>query len=70
MRTGDVYSFSPDGRWSFLGRSNDMMKIGGIWVSPAEVENVLLRHPDVLEAAVVGSNTADGLETEVAFVVP
>jgi benzoate-CoA ligase len=46
-----------------------MLKVGGIWVSPAEVENVLLGHPDVLEAAVVGARTDDGLETAVAFLV-
>jgi len=70
LRTGDVYTRSADGYWTFLGRNNDMMKVGGIWVSPAEVENVLLSHPDVSEAAVVGSHTTDGLETAVAFVVP
>ena len=70
LRTGDVYTRSEDGYWRFLGRNNDMMKVGGIWVSPAEVESVLVEHPDVLEAAVVGGRTADGLETAVAFVVP
>jgi benzoate-CoA ligase len=47
-----------------------MIKAGGIWVSPAEVEGVLLEHEDVLEAAVVGGRNADGLEVTVAFVVP
>jgi benzoate-CoA ligase family protein len=70
LRTGDVYARSADGYWTFLGRNNDMMKVGGIWVSPAEVENVILTHPDVSEAAVVGSRTAEGLETAIAFVVP
>ncbi len=70
IRTGDFYAVSPDGYWSFLGRDNDMIKVSGIWVSPAEVENILISHPAVLEAAVVGSYTADGLETEVAFLVP
>ena len=70
MRTGDVYTRSPDGYWTFLGRNNDMIKAGGIWVSPAEVENVVLSHPDVSEAAVVGTRNADGLEMVVAFVVP
>jgi len=69
LRSGDVYSRSADGYWTFLGRNNDMLKVGGIWVSPAEVENVLLAHPDVLEAAVVGDRTDDGLETAVAFLV-
>lgn len=70
LRTGDVYTRSTDGYWTFLGRNNDMIKAGGIWVSPAEVENVLIEHPDVLEAAVVGGRTPDGLETTVAFIVP
>jgi benzoate-CoA ligase len=47
-----------------------MIKAGGIWVSPAEVESVLVEHPDVLEAAVVGARNVDGLETTVAFLVP
>ena len=64
LRTGDVYTRSDDGYWTFLGRNNDMIKAGGIWVSPAEVESVLVEHPDVLEAAVVGASTADGLETD------
>lgn len=70
LRTGDVYVRSEDGYYTFLGRNNDMIKAGGIWVSPAEVEAVLVEHPDVLEAAVVGGVDADGLETIVAFVVP
>lgn len=70
MRTGDVYQRSADGYWTCLGRNNDMLKVGGIWVSPAEVENVLLTHADVSEAVVVGSRTEDGLETAVAFLVP
>jgi benzoate-CoA ligase len=70
LKTGDVYTRSADGYWTFLGRNNDMMKVGGIWVSPAEVESALVEHPDVLEAAVVGARDADGLETAVAFVVP
>jgi benzoate-CoA ligase len=47
-----------------------MIKAGGIWVSPAEVEAVLVEHPSVLECAVVGGRDDDGLETTVAFVVP
>ena len=70
LRTGDVYVCSDDGFYRFLGRNNDMIKAGGIWVSPAEVESVLIEHPDVLEAAVVGARNAEGLETTVAFVVP
>jgi benzoate-CoA ligase family protein len=68
-RTGDVYRRDGEGYYSFVGRNSDMIKAGGIWVSPAEVEGVLLEHPSVLEAAVIGGRTDDGLETTVAFVV-
>jgi benzoate-CoA ligase family protein len=70
LRTGDVYVRAGDGCYTFLGRNNDMIKAGGIWVSPAEVEGVLVEHADVLEAAVVGTHDQDGLEIVVAFVVP
>ena len=70
LTTGDVYRRSADGYWTFLGRNNDMIKAGGIWVSPAEVESVLVEHPDVLEAAVVGGRDLHGLEATVAFLVP
>jgi benzoate-CoA ligase family protein len=69
LATGDVYTVSDDGYWTFLGRNSDMIKAGGIWVSPAEVEAVLIEHDDVLEAAVVGSRDESGLEITVAFVV-
>ena len=69
LRTGDVYTWSANGHWTFLGRNNDMIKAGGIWVSPAEVESVLIEHSDVLEAAVVGARDEAGLEQTVAFVV-
>jgi benzoate-CoA ligase family protein len=70
LRTGDVYVRDVHDRYIFLGRNNDMIKAGGIWVSPAEVEAALISHADVLEAAVVGSRNGDGLEETVAFVVP
>lgn len=70
VRTGDVYTRSHDDVWTFLGRNNDMVKAGGIWVSPAEVESALIEHETVLEAAVVGARDENGLETVVAFVVP
>jgi benzoate-CoA ligase family protein len=70
LRTGDVYSCSADGYYRFVGRNSDMIKAGGMWVSPAEVESVLLEHEDVLEAAVVGGRDSDGLELTVAFVIP
>jgi benzoate-CoA ligase family protein len=69
VRTGDVYTRSDDNHWTFLGRNNDMIKAGGIWVSPAEVEAVLIEHADVLEAAVVGTRNDAGLEEVAAFVV-
>ena len=70
VRTGDVYTCSAEGEWTFLGRNNDMIKAGGIWVSPAEVESALIEHADVLEVAVVGTRNEVGLEEVVAFVVP
>lgn len=70
LRTGDVYARSADGYYRFVGRNSDMIKAGGMWVSPAEVESVLLEHADVLEAAVVGGRDSQGLEMTVAFVVP
>ena len=54
MRTGDMYARSDDGYYTYLGRSDDMLRVGGEWVSPAEVEAVLISHAAVLEAAVVG----------------
>ena len=70
LRTGDVYVRGAAGHYTFLGRNSDMIKAGGIWVSPAEVESVLIEHESVLEAAVVGARNDQGLEETVAFVVP
>lgn len=69
LRTGDVYSRDADGYYAYFGRNNDLIKPGGIWVSPAEVEAALTAHDDVLEAAVVGQRDDAGLEISVAFVV-
>ena len=69
LRTGDTYVRSADGYYTCLGRSNDLLKAGGIWVSPAEVEERLLQHPDVAEAAVVGVPDRNELDKPVAFVV-
>src|SRR6266571_4086453 len=69
LRTGDVYERSADGYYTCLGRTSDMIKAGGIWVSPAEVEARLLEHPGVAQAAVVGLPDAEGLEMPVACVV-
>jgi benzoate-CoA ligase len=68
-RTGDKYRLDPDGYYVFCGRSDDMLKVGGIWVSPTEVESTLISHPAVLEAAVVGCADAQGLTKPQAFVV-
>jgi benzoate-CoA ligase family protein len=69
LRTGDTYTRSADGYYTCLGRSNDLLKAGGIWVSPAEVEDRLLQHPDVVEAAVVGVPDSNELDKPVACVV-
>jgi benzoate-CoA ligase family protein len=68
--TGDTYTRSVDGYYTCMGRSNDLLKAGGIWVSPAEVEERLLQHPSVAEVAVVGAPDGDGLVKPVACVVP
>jgi benzoate-CoA ligase family protein len=69
LATGDTYVVDDDGRYTCLGRSNDMLKAGGIWVSPSEVESRLLEHDDVIEAAVVGVPDGQGLDKPVAYVV-
>ena len=70
FKSGDMYVESEDGFYTYLGRTDDMFKVGGEWVAPAEVEAVLIEHADVLEAVVVGSTRADGLVEAVACVVP
>ncbi len=67
--TGDKYVVAADGAFTHAGRSDDMLKVGGIWVSPIEVEACLTEHPAVLEAAVVGRGDAGGLTKPCAFVV-
>jgi acyl-coenzyme A synthetase/AMP-(fatty) acid ligase len=64
-----MYACAADGFYTYLGRTDDMLKVAGEWVSPAEVEAVLVEHPTVLEAAVVGVPTPDGLTKPVAMVV-
>jgi benzoate-CoA ligase len=68
-RTGDKYYEDEDGYYVYCGRSDDMLKVNGMYVSPAEVEAALIAHDDVLEAAVVGAPDADGLIKAKAFVV-
>ena len=69
-RTGDKYYRRADGRLVYCGRTDDMFKVSGQWVSPFEVEQALASHPDVLEAAVVPAMDDDQLEKPKAFVVP
>ena len=68
-RTGDVYVREADGNFRYHGRIDDMIKVGGVWVSPFEVEEALASHAAVLEAAVVGHPDGDGLIKPKAFVV-
>ena len=68
-RTGDKYRLDADGYHVYCGRGDDMLKVGGIYVSPAEVEAALVAHPAVLEAAVVGAMDEAGLVKPKAFVV-
>ncbi|MFC2163780.1 benzoate-CoA ligase family protein [Acidobacteriota bacterium] len=67
--TGDKYYRDDDGYYWHAGRSDDMLKVGGIWVSPVEVESALVSHPSVLECAVIGSEDKAGLIKPKAFVV-
>ncbi|MEM7056197.1 MAG: benzoate-CoA ligase family protein [Pseudomonadota bacterium] len=69
-RTGDKYTRRPDGRYIYSGRTDDMFKVSGQWVSPFEVEQALSSHESVLEAAVVPALDEEGLEKPKAFVVP
>ncbi len=68
VRTGDRYCRDQDGYFWYCGRSDDMLKVGGIWVSPVEVEGVLALHPAVRETAVVGAPDGRGLIKPKAFV--
>ena len=69
IRTGDKYLRDEEGFFWHAGRSDDMLKVGGIWVSPVEIEAALIGHPAVLECAVVGLQDGDGLVKPHAFVV-
>ena len=69
LNTGDTYYQDADGYYVYCGRSDDMLKVGGIWCSPVEIEGRLIEHPRVLEAAVVGRADADELIKPEAFVV-
>jgi benzoate-CoA ligase family protein len=69
IRTGDKYTQDADGYYWYAGRSDDMLKVGGLWVSPIEVENVLVEHDAVLECGVIGREDQDALVKPMAFVV-
>jgi benzoate-CoA ligase len=68
-KSGDKYVKNADGTYTYSGRSDDMLKVSGIYVSPFEVEATLVQHPAVLEAAVIGKEDSDGLTKPKAFVV-
>ena len=68
-RSGDKYVRNEDGSYTYSGRSDDMLKVSGIYVSPFEVESTLVQHPGVLEAAVIGAPDTDGLTKTRAYVV-
>ena len=69
-RTGDKYVVDEEGYYHYCGRTDDMLKVGGQWVSPFEVESALLGHEAVLEAAVVAAEDEHGLVKPKAFIVP
>jgi benzoate-CoA ligase len=68
-KSGDKYVRNADGSYTYSGRSDDMLKVSGIYVSPFEVEATLVQHPAVLEAAVIGVPDEEGLTKTKAFVV-
>src|SRR5271166_1569363 len=68
-KSGDKYIRNGDGSYTYAGRSDDMLKVGGVYVSPFEVEATIVQHPAVLEAAVIGAPDAEGLIKTKAFVV-
>jgi benzoate-CoA ligase len=68
-KSGDKYIRNADGTFTYAGRSDDMLKVSGIYVSPFEVEATLVQHPAVLEAAVIGKEDTDGLTKTKAFIV-
>jgi len=69
FNTGDKYYRDKDGYYYYCGRGDDMLKVGGIWVSPIEIEDTLASHPAVLESAVVAKKDEHNLIKPKAFVV-
>jgi benzoate-CoA ligase len=70
VRSGDKYVKDAEGYYTYAGRSDDMLKVSGQYVSPIEVESALIAHPAVLECAVVGKPDEQGLTKTMAYVVP
>ncbi|MDQ3402731.1 MAG: benzoate-CoA ligase family protein [Actinomycetota bacterium] len=68
VHTGDLFSRDPDGSFHYRGRADDLLKVSGVWVAPAEIEHCLIGHPQVVECAVLG-HEIDGLTRSYAFVV-
>ena len=69
LRTGDIYIRDESGHFQYQGRHDDMLKVGGIWVSPVEIEEVMMGHGRVADCAVVGVPDRHGLIRPEAFVV-
>ncbi|MBI4969374.1 MAG: benzoate-CoA ligase family protein [Rhodospirillales bacterium] len=69
LNTGDMYIKDADGYYANVGRGDDMLKVGGMWCSPLEIESRLLAHPKIAEAAVIGQPDAEGLIKPAAYVV-
>ena len=69
LNTGDTYAQDDEGFYVYNGRSDDMIKVGGIWCSPIEIESRLIEHPKVLEAGVVGREDDDGLVKPEAHII-
>lgn len=67
--TGDKFYQDQDGNYFYVGRNDDMLRAGGIWVSPAEIESTMLEHPDIAECAVVGVEDEHRLVKPRAYVV-
>ena len=68
VRTGDLFERDDEGFFWYRGRVDDLIKVGGIWVAPAEIEHCLVGHPDVIECAVIGV-AENGLTVPRAYVV-
>ncbi len=69
LHTGDKYYQDEDGYFWYAGRSDDMLKVNGLWVSPIEIENALIEHPAIKEAAIVGREDEDELVKPAAYIV-